>query len=170
MNIKIIQHSVLLLLIILICIFQFRNIYFGGAVMAFWGSVFLEVIFIVAYLGLWKGILNIRHYRKVVKIGRKTNATIKGYQEMWYRTKNYHLLLAYKDSQNNTHQIYTSESLTFLTQKYRKGSKLSIAYLEDDPDHPILIPANLYCAIMEITIFGLFASSSMAGIIVLLII
>ena len=137
--------------------------------MAFWGSVFLEVLFIITYLGLWKGILNIRHYRNVIKNGRKTKATIKGYKEMWYKTKNYHLLLAYKDIQNNTHHICTSESLTFLTPKYRKGNKLSIAYLEDDPDHPILIPANLYYAIMEITIFGLFATGSIAGAIMLLI-
>lgn len=167
---KTIQHSILLLLIITLCIFQFKNLYYGGTVLAFFGSIFLESVFIVAYLGLWKGIQNIQHYRNVVTNGRKTKATIKGYHEMWYRTKNYHLLLVYKDAQNNSHQICSSESLTFLTKKYRKGNKLSIAYLEDDPEHPILIPAYFYCAIMEITIFGLFATSSLAGTIVLLII
>lgn len=169
MNVKIIQHSILLLLILLLCILQLSNLYYGGTVLGFFGSVFLETIFIVAYFGLWKGIQNIRHYRNVVTNGRKTKATIKGYQETWYRTKNYYLLLAYKDTQNNTHRICSSESLTFLTPKYRKGNKLSIAYLEDDPEHPILIPAYFYCAIMEIILFGLFATGSMAGAMMLLI-
>ena len=169
MKIKIIQHFILLVLILVLCFFQFRNFYYNGTALGFWGSIFLEVILVVSYLGLWNGIQNLYHYRYVVTNGIKTKATIKGYQETWYRTKNYHLMLAYKDTQNYTHQICTTESLTFLTSKYRKGNKLSIAYLEDDPEHPILISSYFYCAIIEITILGLFVAVSMAGAIMLLI-
>lgn len=158
---KFIQYSLLVLLIVFLCTLHIRNLYYGGAVSAFWGIIVLDIIFVITYFGLFDGINSMRYYRYVVKNGIKTKATIKGYKEWHYRTKEYQLILTYKDNKHNTYQISTSESITFLIKKYRKGRKILIAYLENNTEKPVLIPASFYYAVLKLIVFGFFCIGSL---------
>ena len=114
-------------------------------------------------MGAYNGIKKFLKYNHIKQNGVTTIALIKGYKEIWGRCKNYYLIFTFKDQRKNSHCVQSMESMTFLPKKYYKGKKIRIAYLLDQPDHPIIVPAYLYSAILEVVIFSAFAFFSAIG-------
>ena len=143
--------------------------YYGGQPIYFWLSVFLEIISIVSLLGIKSGISHFLSIRYICKNGISAKAVIKDYHVEYYRMKTYYPIIQFRDTSNISYKYQSKVGMSILPRKYRKGSKIKIAYIENEPNEFVIIPAYYYHSLLEMVMFAFIGIPSVISSIILVI-
>ena len=160
---KIVIRIVIACYIVILTVFQGLYIYYGGKPTLFWLSVLLEILSVLSLLGSGAGISHFLSVRCIVKNGISTKAVIKDHHVEWSKTKNYYPIIHFLDNSKISHKYQSKVGMTILLRKYRKGSKVKISYLENEPWEFVIVPAYYYQSIMEMIMFTFLGLPAVIG-------
>ncbi|MDE6783819.1 MAG: hypothetical protein K2J26_00345 [Ruminococcus sp.] len=153
----------------MIIFLQWRYFYYGGKPIYFWLSVFLVILSIISLLGIKSGLNHFLSIRYICKNGVSAKAVIKDFNVEYYRTKTYYPIIQFRDTSKILHKYQSKVGMSIVTKKYKKGSKVKIAYIEEQPDKFIIFPAYYYQSLMEIFMFAFIGIPSLIASIILVI-
>ncbi len=160
---------VLVFYISMIILLQWRYFYYGGNPIYFWLSAFLVILSIVSLLGIRSGLNHFLFIRYICKNGVSAKAVIKDFNVEYYRTKTYYPIIQFCDTSKISHKYQSKVGMSILTPKYKKGLKVKIVYIEDQPSQFVIIPAYYYQSLIEIFMFAFIGIPSLIASIILVI-
>ena len=160
---------VLVSYISMIIFLQWHYFYDGGNPIYFWLSVFLVIFSIVSLLGIRSGLNHFLSVRYICKNGVSAKAVIKDFNVEYDRMKTYYPIIQFCDTSKISHKYQSKVGMSIVTPKYKKGSKIKIAYIEDQPSEFVIIPAYYYQSFIEIFMFALSGIPSVIASIILVI-
>ena len=158
MKMKIVRYGIPAVYVLGLAVLQWYCCFYTARSNLLFLSVFLELFAVLLYLGFVSGVQKIVRYFHVKRNGIAKTAVIKRHRKVWgYRTWYYYLIFAYQGRDKQMHRVQSEECFLFIRRKYRVGKKLRIAYLPDDPDHPIIIPLSFFDVIPATLFVGVIA-------------
>ncbi|MDE5763895.1 MAG: DUF3592 domain-containing protein [Ruminococcus sp.] len=160
---------ILIFYISMIIFLQLRYFYYGGNQINFWLSVFLVILSVISLHGMKSGLNHFISVRYIFKNGVSANAVIKDFNMEYYRTKTYYPVIQFCDTSKIKHKYQSKVGMSIVTRKYKKGSKVKIAYIEEQPDKFIITPAYYYQSLMEIFMFSFIGIPSLIASVILVI-
>lgn len=160
---------VLVSYISMIIFLQLRYFYYGGKPIYFWPSVFLVILSIISLLGIKSGLNHFLSIRHIHKNGVSAKAVIKDFYVEYYRTKTYYPIIQFRDTSKISHKYQSKVGMSIVTPKYKKGSKVRIAYIEEQPNEFIIIPAYYYQSLIEIFMFAFIGIPSLIASIIFVV-